>query len=816
MPSLLSPIRQALRGWIQTPGFSVIAILTLGLCLGANLTIFAVLDAVLLRPLPFPSAARLVTIYNTYPKAGVEDDGTSIANYYERRGQVAAFSNVAIYREGKAVVGETGATQQEVVTQISPDFLATLGTNPLLGRAFADSETTPHADDVVMLSHAYWQRHFQGDAQVLGRTLRVDGSPRKVVGVLPRDFRFLSSKAQLFVPFVSSLESRDSRERHSGGGAIRMIARLAKGVSLEEAQSQMDAQNQLLERLDPQSQMIAGTGFRSRVVPLQAFHVKSIRATLILLQAGVFLLLLIGCVNLANLMLIRASHRSKEVAIRLSMGATRAWILGQVLADSLVLALAGGVLGLGLGAAGVRALGLFDVEHLPMGSPVALNGRLMLAALGVSIFTGLLLSLPVAWLHLRIRISAVLHQESRGGTASSAAQNLRHAFIVAQVALAFVLLSGAGLLGLSLRRMTSVSPGFRSEHLLTGRLSLPLKPYGSAEAILAFHERLMSETGRQPGVVAVGLINNAPLSGNDGKSAVKVVGHVLQPGETLRGHYGYYVAGDYFRALDIPLKAGRFIGTADSHRAERVCVVDEDFARAYWPQGPAIGQRLFRGSEEAALDQAFTVVGVVGAVKQRALSEAQAQGAVYFPYEVNADSEAFVLTRTSQRPELFGPTLQKVLRSLDPELTFADLQGMDARIAESLVAQRSPALLIGIFAGVALILAALGTYGVLSYATLQRRREIGIRTALGALPRQILSQVLRLGGMLSLAGLALGLLGAWAMGRGLESTLYGVEPMNPDILAAAAGLLLGVVLLASLLPALRAARMDPALALRSE
>ncbi len=812
----LSRLRLALRSLIKAPGFSVAAMLTLAICFGANLTIFAVVDAILLRPLPFPGAGRLVTLYNTYPKAGVEDDGASIANYYERRGQLAAFQGLSIYREGRVVVGEPGATQQEEITQISPDFLATLGTNLHMGRAFSESETMPGADDAVILSNTYWQHRFGGEPGAIGQTLRIGGVPKKVVGILPPGFRFLSSKAQLYVPFTSRPESRVSRDRHSGGGAIRMIARLGNGTSLEEAQSQVDAQNQALELENPQAAMMADVGFRTRLVPLHAFHVKAIRTTLILLQTGVFVLLLIGCVNLINLLLIRASHRAKECAIRLSLGATRGWIIGQVVVENLVLTLCGGVLGLGVGAAGIGALGRFGVERLPLGAQVSLNGRMVGAALAVAILTGFLLSLPIAWMNLRVHLADTLHAESRGGTASASAQGVRHGFIVAQIALAFVLLSGAGLLGLSLKRTMAVSPGFQSDHLLTGRLELSLRQYPSASAILDFHERLLKGIRQQPGVVAVGLISNAPLSGNDGKSAFKVAGHVLQPGETLRGHYGYYVAGDYFQSLGIPLKGGRFLETADSHRSERVCVVDEDFARAYWPKGLALGQRLFRGSQDAPSDEAFTVVGVVGAVKQKALTEHQAQGAVYFPYLVNADSTAFVVTRTMLRPEGLVPTLLKTLRNLDSELAFADLQTMDARIADSLVAQRSPALLIGIFASVALLLAALGTYGVLSYATLQRRREIGIRMALGAVPRQILAQFLRMGGRLSIAGLALGLLGAWAMSRGMESTLFGVEAMNPGLLAAAGGLLFAVVLLASAVPAFRMAGIDPAIALRSE
>ncbi|MBI3130800.1 MAG: ABC transporter permease [Acidobacteria bacterium] len=816
MPTLRQDLRFALRTLGRTPGFTAVALFTLAICFGANLTIFAVMDAILLRPLPFKEPNRLVALYNSYPKASVENDGASIPNYYERRGALPAFSGLAIFRHEAALVGEVGATQHEEVTRVSPDFFSTLGTAPALGRAFLEAETLGSADDVAILSHTYWRRHFNADPTILGRTVRVGGVPKTVVGVLPSGFRFLSSEAGLFLPFSSEASARQSSQRHSGGGAIRMIARLGSGVSLAEAQSQIDAHNAQLEKDNPQAQMIADAGFRTRVVPLHADHVKAIRPTLILMQVGVLFLLLIGSVNLMNLLLIRASHRVKEFAVRKVMGASWGQVVRLALVENTLLTVVGGCLGLGVGALGIGFLSLFGVERLPLGMHIGLDGRLIVVAVSGSLVTGLLLSIPIAWFNLRGDLTQSLQSESRSGTAGPAVQRLRHGFIVAQIALAFTLLAGAGLLGLSLKRTLAVAPGFQPDHLLTGRISLPPNTYRSGTAILAFHERLLEAVGQQPGVVAAGMINNIPFSGTSGLSAITVQGHALNPGESRRGHYAYDVSGDYFKALGIPLRRGRFLEPSDSHLPGRVCVVDEAFARDYWPRGDGLGQRLFRDSREGGPESAFTVVGVVGAVKQKGLTDEPSQGAVYFPYGYNADSQAFIAIRTNRSPEAFGAALLKAIRGIDLELTAADVRSMDARIADSLVARRSPALLMGIFAGVALMLAAIGTYGVLSYAALQRRREIGIRMALGALPQQVFSQFLSLGGKLLLGGLTLGALGAWAASRAMEAALLGVESIHWGTFTGTAGLLMIVVLVASLLPAIRAARVDPAEALRSE
>jgi predicted permease len=800
-------LRYAVRLMRKTPGFTATALATLALCIGANLTIFAVVDSVLLRPLPFPAADRLVSVYNTYPGAGVPNDGCSLPNYYERRGHIAAFSGLAVYRDAMAVVGETGATEQIPVSRVSPDFFSTLGLGLVMGRAFTEAETAQGKNDAAILTDSYWRQQLGADPRVLGRAIRVNGISRTVVGVLPPRFSFLSSQARIYLPLASSPDERAPRQRHSG--TSHMIARLKPGLALAEAQAQVDAHNAAVNGDDPESRKMAEAGFRSLVVPLRADHVAAIRPILLLTQAGALFLLLIGAVNLVNLLLIRASGRVKELAVRQALGAGQRHVVSGVLVETILLTLIGGLLGLALGAGGIRLLALLGVDRLPLGSQVAFDGRLALIALAGSLAVGIALGLPVAWLSLRNAAAPGLQAESRGATAGRAAQRLRHAFIVAQIALAFVLLAGAGLLGLSLRKVMTVSPGFRPGNVLSGQLVLPVRSYPDTQDLLAAIERITAEVGSQPGVRAVGFATNVPLSGISNKSSATVEGYQPPPGDSLHGIYSYSVGGDYFSALGFSLREGRFLTAADSRRAQRVCVVDEDFAHRYWPSGGAIGHRLFQGGEAGNDADAFTIVGVVGAAKQADLTEDEAQGAVYYPLGHRIDHSLWVVVRATLPPESLGPALRKAVRAVDPELPVNDLQSMETRVADSLVSRRSPALLAGLFAGIALLLTAIGTYGVLSYAVAQRRREIGLRMALGARPEQVRLQFLSLALRLLAAGTVLGVLGAWLTGKAMQAVLFQVPSLHVATLAGSAVILGAVALLACMLPSDRAARISP-------
>src|SRR4051812_3221546 len=571
-------VRYALRVLRRTPAFTVTALFTLALCIGANLTIFAVVNSILLRPLPFPEAGQLLSIYNTYPNASVSNDGASVTNYYERRGRIPSVSGTAIYRDGAAIIGEAGSTEREFVTRVSPEFFSTLGLAPVMGRSFTEAETLPHADRVAIVTDAYWRQRLGGRPDVIGRTIRVDGAERTVVGVLPAHFSFLSSKARLYFPLSSNLEDRTPARRHSGS-STHMIARLAPGSSLEQVQSHIDAHNAAMEADDPEAQLIAESGFRSVVLPLHADHVAAIRPTLLLLQMGALLLLLIGAVNVANLLLVRASSREKELGVRQAIGASPRHVVSLVVLESALLTFIGGLLGLAIAAAGIRLLNLLGAARLPLGSHIVFDAPLALAALAAAIVLGIAIGSPIAWHSLRLHSNAHLQSQSRTSTSTRAVQRMRHGFLMAQIALAFVLLAGAGLLGLSLKHVTAVTPGFRPEHVVSGQVSLPLNNYRDGSARLAFVDRLMDHLARQPGLAASGVATNVPFSGNSNKSSATVKGYSRRHGESARGVYAYGIGGDYFSAMGFTLLEGRFLTSADARAAASACVVDDDFAR---------------------------------------------------------------------------------------------------------------------------------------------------------------------------------------------------------------------------------------------
>jgi putative ABC transport system permease protein len=808
-------LRQAVRGLLREKGFTATALLTLALCLGANVVIFTVVRSVLLRPLPFPEPGRLVEVINSYPKAGVEFAGASTPNYYDRKDAIPAFAEIAAVRPGNVIVGGSGSPDRMSSWQATPSFFRVLGARPELGRFYTEEENEYGHSDVVVLTDALWRQLFHADPAAIGRVMRINDIPTTVIGVLPPDFRFLSSDARMWQPLPSSKEDRLPLNRHSNNS--EMIARLRPGATIAQAQAQMDALNLRLLKDDPFAKVVEEAGFHTLVRDLHGFHVAQIRPTLLLLQAGVLFLLLIGAVNLANLLLIRASARSRELAIRQALGASRGQVAAQVVTETLVIALAGGLLGLGVGTAAVRALALVGADRLPLGSSIAFDLPVALTALAGAVVVGLLLALPIVWFNIHGSLAPVLNTESRGGTTTRGTHRLRHGLITAQIALAFMLLAGAGLLGVSFERVLAVRPGFQTDSVLTGQLSLPWTHYREDAQRLAFADRLLAELRGVPGVKSAALCTTLPFSGDMNNSAMFVEGYTPAPGDSIQAHYTYRVAGDYFAALGIPLREGRLLGPADVPAKVRNCVVDEDFARRYWPGHSALGHRLSNGPAGAPDSRTYTIVGVVGSVKQADLTDQKATGAVYFSYgDHDAPLGQWVVVRTLQRPEAAGHALRQAVLRIDPSLPLDDLKTMAARVDDSLVARRSPMLLAAIFAAVALVLAALGIYGVLAYAVAQRQREIGVRMALGAMPGQVLRQFLLLGVRLLAAGLVLGAAGAWFMGRAMSGLLFGVTPDNAAIFAGTAALLAAVVLVASLLPSQRAAKVDPMVALRGE
>ncbi len=809
----LGELRPTVRRLLRERGFTSTVLLTLALCIGANVTIFAVVDAVLVRPLPFAHSDRLVNVVNAYPGAGVERSGASLPNYYERRGVLKAFASVALFQQGSAIVGSEGSPTRVKRDRVTADFFPTLGVTPTLGRQFTEDEMTTGHANVAIVTDAFWRKLFNADPNAVGRTFQSDSTTLTVVGVLPPDYHFLSSHAQFFVPVSSKPEDRTPKERHSNN--FLFLARLAPGASLTEAQTQLDAFNVQQLADDPYADLLKNVRFHTSVYPLHADHVREVRPMLLMLQGGVLFLLLIGAVNLVNLLLVRASGRSKELAVRQALGAGRSHIAREVLLETTLLGVVGGVLGIGVGALGIRLLSLLGTDKLPLGADVMLDGRVAVVALVVAFAVGVVLALPIIAFSLHGRLAPALQAESRGGTVSPTVQRVRHGFIVAQVALAFVLLTGAGLLGLSLQHVLATDPGFRPDHVLTGKIGLPSQTYGKPETRLAFFERLVTELRRQPGVTAVGLTTLLPLSGSSDNNATAVEGFEAQPGDAIRAHYSSGSIGDYTKALGFRLIEGRFLEDHDNHGDTKVCVVDADFARRYWPGKSALGHRINNGPRFVEKD-AHTIVGVVAPVKQTELGETEAQGAVYYPYKSYPSRTVTAIIRTTQPPETLAPAFRQIVHALDPQMPVDELKPMQGWIDESLVSRRSPAVLALIFSGVALLLAAIGTYGVLAYAVRQRRREISVRMALGALPSQVLTQFLGLGSKLLVAGIALGLLGAWGAGRAMQSQLFGVQPMNPLVLGSAVAVMTIVVLLATFLPSHRASRVSPIEALRND
>jgi predicted permease len=808
-------LRHAVRLLTRTPVFTASALATIALCLGANLAIFAFVDSILLRPLPFPESERLVRVFNSYPKAGVMDDGASVTNYYERRGRIPAFVSLAIYRPASAIVGEPGATEREAVLRVSPDFFATLGVRPAMGHGFTDGEMMPGADRVVVLTDGYWRRRLNADPGVVGRAIRVNGAPLTIVGVLPPAFRFLSSEARLYVPLSSAPGQRGPAERHSGS-STEMVARLAPGATIAGAEAELAAQNAALADSYPGAKVIADSGFHTVVVSLHGDHVGAVRPALVILQVGALLLLLIGAANLVNLLLVRASARQQELAVRQALGASRRHVVSAVLVETIVLALFGGAIGLAVGAAGVRALAALGAARLPLGASVVFDAPVGVAGLAAAVALGLAIGVPTAWFTLRRRPECALRAESRGSTSGRAAERLRHAFLVAQLALALTVLSAAGLLGLSFEKAMAVAPGFRPDHVLVGRVSLPGPGYPTGAAVLSFSERLTDTLRGKPGVTAAGIATNVPLSGQTIKSAMRVEGYERRPGESARGHYGYGVGGDYFAAMGLTLVAGRLPTAQDLRGDARVCVVDEDFARHYFGAGDAVGRRVFQGPDLQPEAKAFTIVGVVSRMKQAALTEQAGQGAVFFPFRTRMDNRFYVVTRTSVAPESFADTLRRAVRSLDPDLPVSDVRSMDGMIGDSLLSRRSPAVLASLFSCLAVLLTAVGIYGVVGYAVAERRREIALRVALGATPGQVRAGFLSLAGRLVATATGLGLAGAWAAGQGLRAVLFDVQPVEVPVFAAAAGVTAAVALVACLIPSARAARVAPAEVLNDE
>lgn len=809
-------LRQALRGLMREKGFTATALLTLSLCLAANVVIFTVVRSVVLRPLPFPDPDRLVVVYNSYPKAGVERAACSWPNYYERKGDaLPGFVGGAVVRDGAVNVGDSTGPARLPILEASPGFLDVLGVKLAKGRFFQDGEELYGKNQLVVLSDSYWRNHFNADPEVLGKVLSVNEQPCEIIGVLPPGFRYLSSRFEFMMPLAHGENDATPQNRHSNN--MEYIARLRPGVSLAVAQSQIDALNERMAATDPFAQVVKDAGFRAHVADLHAEHVSQIRTTLLSLQAGVLFLLLIGIVNLVNLLLIRGTARHRELVLRQVLGAGRGHIALQVVMETLLLTVAGAVLGLAGGTASLRLLTALGTDRMPLGGTVAFDGAVVTTALVAAFVVGLLLAAPLIWFNLRGQLAPVLNSESRGGTTTRGTHRLRHVLIAFQIAATFVLLVSAGLLGISFDKVLRVQPGFQPDRLLTAQVVLPWQNYQKDAERFTFSQRLIEELRASPGVAAVGLTTTLPLSGNNNRNGIWVKGHDPKPGDTIRTHYSRLVSGDFFQAMGVPLREGRYLNEGDGRGENGVCIVDADFAEIYWPGQSALGNIVYPGPPEIDGVKPLTIVGVVGNMKHNNLADTEKAGALYMPYREDAGPfNSYIVVRTQLAAESAGPAVRQALARIDPRLPLDELQTMEMRMDETLVTRRSPMILAWIFSGVALGLAALGIYGVLAYAVAQRTREIGVRMALGALPEQVLKQFLGLGGRLLLIGTLVGLVASYFVGRFMSSMLFEIPAFHPVVLGGTAVLLGIVVIVASYLPARRAALIPPVEALRSD
>jgi predicted permease len=814
LETLGQDVKFALRRLGRTPTFTITAILTLALCIGANTAIFAVVDALVVRPLPFPEPERLMTVVNSYPGNGNPHGGPSIPNYFERREAIKAFEKVAIFQSLAATVGEAGQLRRVDTARVTPEFFEALGVSLAMGSMFGDDKLTYQTAGVVVLTDEFWREHFGADPNVIGKTLIGDGLPSTVIGVLPRGFRFLSSRAQFFGPLAFNPPEAAMANRHTSLHGTIMVARLARGATMVEAQSQLDALDARQAQVDPKGALLKQWGYRSIVRSLHGDIIREIRPILLLLQGGVLILLLIGAVNLTNLLLVRSNGRSRELAVRQALGAGRGRLAREAWLETTLLALGGGLLGLGLGAAGVRLLVTLGANQLPLGATIAFDARVAAIVLGGTLVLGALLAAAPVWFLRRLSINAQLQSES-AALAGGAAQRLRQSFGMIQIALAFVMLCGAGLLGMSLNRVLAQPLGFTPERILTGRVTLSWKNYPTARHQAHFVYRLEQAMAAMPGRVSFGISDGLPFLGMR-QDSMAVEAPAAGAPIPARAHRFTAVTANFWGAMGIPLLRGElFTQLQYSPKSPRVCVIDQAMADAYWPGIDPLGKRLSLGTTFNP-QAAITVIGVVGNVKPAQNFETGPRGMVYLHYGQFGPGWLCVVMRSQLPPAAMAEMLRKKVQEIDPTVLVTQITTMEQLIDDTLVMRRSPALLAVIFAGIALLLSAVGTYGVLAYAVSHRRREIGIRMALGALPQQVVGLFMAMGVRLLLGGCLFGLLGAWATGQAMRSLLFEVSPFSPLVIGGVAVLVGVVALVAIVIPAARAAKVDPCETLRHD
>jgi putative ABC transport system permease protein len=794
---------------LKSPGFAAVIVLTLGLGIGANTAIFSVVNAVLLRPLPYSEPERLVTITHFYPSLNNLEAGFAAPTFRDVGNQGRIFDGVAVQSWWQANLTGKGEPERLTGSLVSGDFFSTLGVSASHGRTILSGEAEPGRDRVVVLSHGIWRRLFGEQRDAVGQTVQLNGESYQIVGVMPANFRDLfHQNAEFWVPLTISPSQYQARTNEY----LAATARLKPGVTLEQAQREMAA---FAERLKADNPGSYPADWTLRTFSLDEKAKGNIRPALLVLLGAVGLVLLIACANVTNLLLARSAVRTKEVAIRSALGAKRADLVRQLLTESLLLSLLGGALALLLAYGGIRLLTALNPTGLAGIEGLGIDGTAMLFTLGIAVLTSLLFGVVPALKASRTDLQGTLKEGGRTDTSDAGGQMMRKGLVVAEVALALMLLVGAGLLIRSFAHLQQVDPGFTPDNVVTASIALPDATYGSDTAQVAFFDAVLSRIAAIPGVRSVGATSAMPFSGNTSNRSFMVEG--LELGENQPAPWGEYrlVDPNFHRTMGIPLIRGRFFSDSDRQGSPRVAVIDQELANRYWPNQDPIGKRLAFPPAQDQEPNWIEVVGVVGHTAHSGL-DAERKVQLYRPYRQAGTGFLNLAVRTTGDPMRSVGAIRAAVRSVDPNQPIADVKTMQQLMDSAVGQRRFSMILLGLFAGIALLLASIGIYGVMSFDVARRGREMGLRIALGAERGSVMREVMQRGVSLTLIGVGLGLVGALLLSRLIASQLYGIGSTDPLTFVAVALLLAGVAVLATLVPAWRATRVDPMVALRAE